>query len=73
MTDEEAEQFPQLHSAIPRDELVTIGRRVQEVKAVAPTRRTRQLPNSPVAQALVGPGIGIVDRLRDKRPGRSTS
>lgn len=71
--DEESDQFLQLRAKIPRDELVQMAGRVQAAKAVAPTRPHPSTPNTPVVHALVGPGGGLVDRLRDKLSGRSTS
>jgi hemerythrin superfamily protein len=70
--DEEADQFPQLRARIPHDELVEIGSKVQAAKQVAPTRPHPSAPNNQVFHKLVGPGVGMVDRLRDKLSGRST-
>lgn len=72
VADEEGEHFPQLRALIPHDDLVQMAERVQAAKAVAPTRPHPSTPNDPVAHALLGPGVGLVDRLRDKLSGRST-
>ena len=64
--DEEAEQFPGLRSQIPREELVEMARKVEAAKKIAPTRAHPLAPNNPVFHKLVGPGVGLVDRLRDK-------
>lgn len=69
--DEEAEQFPQLRARVPREELVAIAGRVEAAKKIAPTRPHPSAPNNPVFHKLVGPGVGLVDRLRDKLSGRS--
>jgi len=73
ISDEEDEQFPQLRAAIPRDELVEMAAKVELAKKVAPTRPHPLAPNNQVFHKLVGPGVGLVDRLRDKLTGRTTS
>ncbi len=71
--DEEADQFPQLRARIPREELVQMAGKVETAKKMAPTRPHPSAPNSQVFHKLVGPGVGLVDRLRDKLTSRSTS
>jgi hemerythrin superfamily protein len=70
--DEESEQFPELRRRIPRDELVEMANKVETAKKLAPTRPHPSAPNSEVFHKLVGPGVGLVDRLRDKLTGRAT-
>jgi hemerythrin superfamily protein len=70
--DEETEQFPKLRTHIPRDQLVTMAGKVEAAKKVAPTRPHPGAPNNEVFHKLVGPGVGLVDRLRDKLSGRSS-
>jgi hemerythrin superfamily protein len=70
--DEEAEQFPELRRRIPEDELVELAGKVETAKKLAPTRPHPGAPNSEVFHKLVGPGVGLVDRLRDKLTGRAT-
>ncbi len=72
--DEETEQFPQLRQHIPHAELVGMAARVEAAKKVAPTRPHPLAPNNALFHFVVGPGVGLVDRLRDAwtdRPGRS--
>jgi hemerythrin-like domain-containing protein len=64
--DEETEQFPGLRAQIPREELVKMAQKVEAAKKIAPTRAHPLAPNNPVFHKLVGPGVGLVDRLRDK-------
>jgi hemerythrin-like domain-containing protein len=71
-SDEENEQFPQLRAQVPRDELIEIGGKVESAKKLAPTRPHPLAPNNEVFHKLVGPGVGLVDRLRDKLTGRAT-
>ena len=69
--DEEVEQFPNLRARVPRDELVEIAKKVETAKKLAPTRAHPLAPNNQVFHKLVGPGVGLVDRLRDKLTGRN--
>ncbi|WP_214369349.1 hemerythrin domain-containing protein [Pseudonocardia sp. H11422] len=69
---EETEQFPMLRARVPRDTLVELREKVETAKKIAPTRPHPAAPNSEVFHKLVGPGVGLVDRLRDKLSGRST-
>ncbi len=70
--DEENEQFPQLRAQVPREELIEIGGKVANAKKLAPTRPHPLAPNNEVFHKLVGPGVGLVDRLRDKLTGRAS-
>jgi hemerythrin-like domain-containing protein len=72
VSDEENEQFPQLRVQVPREELIEIGGKVENAKKLAPTRPHPSAPNSEVFHKLVGPGVGLVDRLRDKLTDRSS-
>ncbi len=72
VTDEETEQFPQLRAHIPQDQLVDIAEKVEKAKKLAPTRPHPTAPHSEAFHKLVGPGVGFVDRLRDKLSGRAT-
>ncbi|NMR28697.1 hemerythrin domain-containing protein [Crystallibacter degradans] len=70
--DEESEQFPQLRAHIPPEKLVDLGEKVQKAKKLAPTRPHPHAPHSELFHKTVGPGVGMVDRLRDKLTGRHT-
>ena len=70
--DEESDQFPQLRAHVPREQLVTIGEQVQQAKKLAPTRPHPSAPHSELFHKTIGPGIGMIDRLRDKLTGRHT-
>ena len=72
ISDEENEQFPELRASIPREELVEMAHKVNTAKQVAPTRPHPAAPNNQVFHKLVGPGVGLVDRLRDALSKRST-
>jgi hemerythrin superfamily protein/carbon monoxide dehydrogenase subunit G len=70
--DEETDQFPKLRASIPREDLVQMAAKVEGAKKLAPTRPHPGAPNNQVFHKLVGPGVGLVDRLRDKLTGRTT-
>jgi hemerythrin superfamily protein len=69
--DEETEQFPRLRAQVPHDKLVELREKVDTAKRVAPTRPHPEAPNSELFHKMVGPGVGLVDRLRDRLGGRS--
>jgi hemerythrin superfamily protein len=70
ITDEERDQFPQLRARLTREQLVEIGAKVSAAKKAAPTRPHPNAPHSALFHKTVGPGVGLVDRLRDKLTGR---
>ncbi|HEX8631699.1 MAG TPA: hemerythrin domain-containing protein [Catenuloplanes sp.] len=70
--DEETDQFPELRRQVPQEELTELAGKVQTAKKLAPTRPHPAAPNSELFHKLVGPGVGLVDRLRDKLTGRAT-
>lgn len=72
MDDEESEQFPRLRAHIPGDKLVDLAEKVQNAKKLAPTRPHPHAPHSELFHKTVGPGVGMIDRLRDKLTGRHT-
>jgi hemerythrin superfamily protein len=70
--DEESEQFPELRRAIPHDELVEMAGKVERAKKLAPTRPHPSAPNSELFHKIAGPGVGLVDRLKDLITKRAT-
>jgi hemerythrin superfamily protein len=70
--DEETEQFPELRRRVPQEKLVELAGKVEMAKKLAPTRPHPAAPNSELFHKLAGPGVGMVDRLRDKLTGRAT-
>jgi len=73
VSDEESDQFPQLRSRFSTAELVEMGQKVETAKKAAPTRPHPGAPHSELFHKTVGPGVGLVDRLRDKLSGRANS
>jgi len=70
--DEESEQFPELRQRIPHEELVELAGKVETAKKLAPTRPHPGAPNSELFHKVAGPGVGLVDRLKDMITHRAT-
>jgi len=70
--DEESEQFPELRRQVPQEELVEMAGKVERAKKLAPTRPHPNAPNSELFHKVAGPGVGLVDRLRDLITQRAT-
>jgi hypothetical protein len=73
VNDEESEQFPQLRAQVPAAKLVDLAGKVETAKKLAPTRPHPSAPSSEPFHKIVGPGVGLGDRLRDKLTGRNAS
>lgn len=69
---EEAERFPALRERIGWELRVELAERVRDAKRTAPTRPHPDSPDSALYHRLVGPGVGLVDRLRDRFGGGSS-
>lgn len=70
VAEEEGEMFPHMREIMTQDELVDLGKRVETIKAMAPTRPHPAVPNDPGKRLAVGPVAGLFDRLRDMASGR---
>ncbi|MEU6406576.1 hemerythrin domain-containing protein [Streptomyces sp. NPDC046985] len=70
LADEEQNLFPRLRQTATPDDLERLGERVRTAKKTAPTRPHPSMPDTPPANKLLGPGAGMVDRLRDALSGR---
>ncbi|MFS4095491.1 hemerythrin domain-containing protein [Streptomyces sp. AF1A] len=70
ITDEEQNLFPGLEAACPPDALMDLGDKVRRAKKMAPTRPHPSAPDTPPANKLLAPGVGLVDRMRDALTGR---
>jgi len=71
--DEEDDQFPKLRTHLTQEQLNELGEKVETAKKMAPTRPHPSAPHSELFHKTVGPGVGMVDRLRDKLMGRETN
>lgn len=70
--DEESDLFPRLQQACARSELAELGEKIVRAKEVAPTRPHPSAPDKPPLNKILGPGLGLVDRMRDALSGRHT-
>ncbi|MFG2989388.1 hemerythrin domain-containing protein [Streptomyces sp. NPDC048257] len=70
VADEETNLFPQLRAHCTNETLGELGDKVRTAKRLAPTRPHPAAPNTPPANKLLAPGVGLVDRLRAMMSGR---
>ncbi|MEU0970010.1 hemerythrin domain-containing protein [Streptomyces sp. NPDC005917] len=70
VADEEQNLFPRLRAACPPEALDELGDKVRRAKKLAPTRPHPSAPDTPPANKLLAPGVGLVDRMRDALTGR---
>jgi hemerythrin superfamily protein len=70
VSEEEDGLFPKLRAACSPEQLRELGRKVERVQSVAPTRPHPAVPSEGAGLAALAPGIGFVDRLRDALSGR---
>lgn len=73
VADEENKHFPELRAHLSLEQLTQLGGKVENAKKAAPTRPQPAAPHSQLFHKLVGPGVGMVDRIRDRLTGRSNS
>ncbi|MFE2070427.1 hemerythrin domain-containing protein [Streptomyces sp. NPDC059467] len=71
--DEENNLFPMLRRSCSPDTLNDLGDKVRRAKSMAPTRPHPSAPDTPPANKLLAPGVGLVDRARDFITGRGKS
>ena len=70
--EEESVLFPQLASASSAEDLLDLGDKVAAAKKTAPTRPHPSAPDTPPANRITGPALGLVDRIRDAVGNRAT-
>ena len=68
--EEETEAFPQFRQAVGQDELDKLATVVQGLKKIVPTHPHPKAPDHPPFNVLLGPGAGLLDRVRDLLSGR---
>ncbi|HEX6497490.1 MAG TPA: hemerythrin domain-containing protein [Micromonosporaceae bacterium] len=73
IAEEENMLFPRLRETCPPERLMELGRKVETAKKMAPTRPHPSAPDTPPWDKLLGPGVGLIDRVRDALSGRATS
>jgi hemerythrin superfamily protein len=62
---EETKEFPRVAEKETTERLEQMGRAYEAAKMMAPTRPHPSIPNTPVANMLVGPFAAVIDRARD--------
>jgi hemerythrin superfamily protein len=70
--DEEKDLLPKLRDACDAAELRELGEKFEKAKKMAPTRPHPAAPDRPPANKILGPGVGLIDRMRDALSGRDT-
>ena len=71
VAEEENDVFPQFRTKVSPEELNKLGSTVEALKKIVPTHPHPMAPDHPPFNALLGPGAGLVDRLRDMLTGRA--
>jgi hemerythrin superfamily protein len=71
MKSEETELLPRLRTACDAADLLDLGRKFELSKKAAPTRPHPAAPDRPPANKILGPGMGLIDRVRDALSGRN--
>jgi hemerythrin superfamily protein len=72
VAEEEGEMFPHMRRVFSEEELVELGRKVEAVKKMAPTRPHPSAPDEPPGDKILGPITGLLDRMRDAVTRRGT-
>jgi hemerythrin superfamily protein len=70
LQDEEKDLLPKLREACDAAELRDLGQKFEHAKKMAPTRPHPSAPDRPPANKILGPGVGLIDRMRDALTGR---
>ncbi|UXA10626.1 hemerythrin domain-containing protein [Mycobacterium sp. SMC-8] len=64
--------WPRFRAAVSREDLETLGEKLEAAKKIAPTRPHPDTPGSSTAQKTMGLGAAVVDHVRDAVSGRDT-
>jgi hemerythrin superfamily protein len=70
--EEENGLLSKLRDACASERLQELSTQFQRAKSMAPTRPHPLAPDHPPANKILGPGAGLVDRLRDMLSGRNS-
>ena len=73
VAEQEGQMFADMRCIFSAEELVELGRKVEEVKKLAPTRPHPSAPDSSQAGKIAGAVTGLLDRMRDAVTGRGHS
>lgn len=72
LQDEEKDLLPKLRAAYEAGELREPGQKFERAKKMAPTRPHPSAPDRPPGNKILGPGVGLIDRVRDALSGRDS-
>jgi hemerythrin superfamily protein len=72
VAEEEGQMFPKMRAMFSAQELRDMGKKVERVKKLAPTRPHPAAPDAPPGDKLLGPVVGLFDRMRDAVSHRGT-
>jgi hemerythrin superfamily protein len=65
VSEEESQVFPQFRAGVPVEDLQELGARLEQAKAIVPTRPHPNAPTGPLGKLAAAPGAALVDRVRD--------
>lgn len=71
LKDEENDLLPRLRDACDATELRELGAKFARAKKMAPTRPHPAATYRPPANKILGPDVGLIDRVRDAITGRN--
>ncbi|MCT2581551.1 hemerythrin domain-containing protein [Actinophytocola gossypii] len=72
LSDEEEDLLPKLRKACSQQDLRDLGEKFERAKRMAPTRPHPSAPDHPPANKILGPGVGLIDKMRDALTNRNT-
>jgi hemerythrin superfamily protein len=69
---EEAHLFPELGGVMSQEGRLQLGKKLEQAKAMAPTHPHPLAPDRPPLNKVLGPGVALIDRLRDRLAHRNS-
>jgi hemerythrin superfamily protein len=72
LEEEESDLLPKLRAACDAEQLRELGKKFENAKKMAPTRPHPSAPDRPPANKVLGPGVGLIDRMRDALSARKS-
>jgi hemerythrin superfamily protein len=72
LEEEESDLLPKLRAACDAEQLRELGKKFENAKKMAPTRPHPSAPDRPPANKVLGPGVGLIDRMRDALTARNS-
>lgn len=72
-TNEERHVFPLIREHVSEQKRTNMAKALRVVEAIGPTHAHRRAPTSAIGNLIVGPIVGVIDRIRDAIAGRRAS